>query len=136
MGVVDNRIDPVDAHVGRRLRIRRTLLGISQTQLAEALGVSFQQVQKYDRGANRVSASRLYDIGRILKVPVNFFFADMDPGEADPEDLDPAATDPLAVPELRSESLELLRSYWSLPDAALRRHFKDLMGLASRRREP
>lgn len=66
--------DPIDLHVGRRLRQRRTLLGMSQERLAELLGVTFQQVQKYERGANRIGASRLYLLGQALDVPVGWFF--------------------------------------------------------------
>ncbi len=68
---------PVDVHVGARLRRRRTLLGMSQTKLGEAVGLTFQQVQKYERGANRISASRLYDLSGMLEVPIEYFFSDM-----------------------------------------------------------
>ena len=64
--------NPIDVHVGRRVRLRRTLLGMSQEQLGDALNITFQQVQKYERGSNRISASRLWDIGQILDVPVSF----------------------------------------------------------------
>jgi len=74
------RPNPVDLHVGGRVRMRRKLLGVSQEQLADSLGLTFQQVQKYERGANRVSASKLYEIARTLQVPVSFFFD----GLADP----------------------------------------------------
>ena len=67
----------VDMHVGKRVRLRRTLLGMSQEQLGTELNITFQQVQKYERGANRISASRLWDIGQILDVPINYFFDDM-----------------------------------------------------------
>jgi transcriptional regulator with XRE-family HTH domain len=76
------RPNPVDLHVGGRVRMRRKLLGVSQEQLADSLGLTFQQVQKYERGANRVSASKLYEIARTLQVPVSFFFD----GLADPMD--------------------------------------------------
>ncbi len=69
--------NPVDVHVGARLRVRRALLGMSQTTLGEAIGLSFQQVQKYESGVNRISASRLFDLSRVLDVPVQFFFDDM-----------------------------------------------------------
>src|SRR6476469_2603494 len=69
--------NPVDVHVGSRVRLRRTLLGMSQEKLGDALGLTFQQVQKYERGANRVGASRLYDLSRVLDVPIGFFFDDM-----------------------------------------------------------
>ena len=78
------RPNPVDLYVGGRVRMRRKLLGVSQDQLAEALGLTFQQVQKYERGANRVSASKLYQIAKALQVPVSFFFdglADLTNGE-------------------------------------------------------
>ncbi len=69
--------NPVDIHVGSRIRLRRMMIGMSQERLGERLGLTFQQVQKYEKGANRVGASRLYAISRILEVPVEFFFADM-----------------------------------------------------------
>lgn len=67
---------PLDRHVGRRVRLRRTLLGLTQQELGEQIGVTFQQIQKYERGTNRISASRLWEISRVLKVPVSFFFED------------------------------------------------------------
>lgn len=70
-------INPIDAHVGRRIRQRRTSIGFSQEKLGEALGLTFQQVQKYERGINRVGASRLYDIARVLGVPVCFFYEEI-----------------------------------------------------------
>src|SRR5216683_1587867 len=69
--------DPIDVHVGSRVRLRRTLLGMSQGKLGDALGLTFQQVQKYERGANRVSSSRLFDLTRVLDVPVSYFFDEM-----------------------------------------------------------
>ena len=69
--------DPVDVHVGARLRLRRNLIGMSQEQLGKASGLTFQQIQKYERGANRMGASRLYQIAQILNVPVGWFFEDM-----------------------------------------------------------
>ncbi len=82
---------PVDSHVGARIRIRRKLLGLSQSRLAEALNLTFQQVQKYERGTNRVSASKLYDVARFLQVPIAYFFE----GLADPmsPDADPGMDD-------------------------------------------
>ena len=64
--------NPIDVHVGHRIRLRRTLLGLSQEKLASLLGLTFQQVQKYERGMNRVGASRLWDISKVLEVPINF----------------------------------------------------------------
>src|SRR3954464_4710551 len=81
-GSRDGKPNPVDVHVGSRVRLRRTLLGMSQEKLGEAIGLTFQQVQKYERGANRLGASRLFDLRRVLDVPVSFFFDDM---PADPD---------------------------------------------------
>lgn len=75
------RPNPVDVHVGARIRLRRKLVGISQEQLAEALGLTFQQVQKYERGANRVSASKLWDIAHKLQVTIAYFFEGLEEGE-------------------------------------------------------
>src|SRR5436853_835780 len=69
--------NPIDVRVGSRVRLRRTLLGMSQEKLGEAIGLTFQQVQKYERGANRVGASRLYDLSKVLDVPVSYFFEEM-----------------------------------------------------------
>ena len=69
--------NPVDVHVGGRVRQRRLLLGMSKTNLGDALGLTFQQVQKYERGANRIGSSRLFELSQILDVPVEFFFEDM-----------------------------------------------------------
>src|SRR3979490_2796256 len=73
----EGRPSPIDVLVGSRIRLRRTLLGMSQERLGEALGLTFQQVQKYERGVNRVGASRLFDLSRVLDVPISFFFDDM-----------------------------------------------------------
>src|SRR3954463_9950619 len=73
----EHRPSPIDVHVGGRVRLRRTLLGMSQEKLGDALGLTFQQVQKYERGVNRIGASRLFDLSRVLDVPIGFFFDDM-----------------------------------------------------------
>lgn len=77
----DRGTDPVDVHVGRRVRARRQTLGVSQVTLAEGIGVTFQQVQKYERGHNRISVSKLYRIAKVLRTPLAYFFE----GLADPE---------------------------------------------------
>ena len=80
------RPNPVDLHVGGRVRMRRKLLGVSQEQLADSLGLTFQQIQKYEKGANRISASKLWDIARFFKVDIDYFFqglADAQPGMAE-----------------------------------------------------
>lgn len=115
--------DPVDIHVGRRLRARRTLLGMSQGGLGEALGVTFQQVQKYERGANRMGSSRLYRISKVLDVPVSYFFEEMPTSiagknvSAAPAGLAEAIPDEL----LKRETLELVRSYYRIGDANVRK---------------
>ena len=78
----DRSPNPVDLHVGARVRMRRKLLGVSQEKLADALGLTFQQVQKYERGANRISASKLFEIGRFLQAPPSYFFDGLGEGQA------------------------------------------------------
>lgn len=103
---------------------------MSQERLGEAIGLTFQQVQKYERGANRVGASRLYDLARVLDVPVSFFFDDLDPAlAASPTEASAAAeTETRAEPEamMRRETLELVRAYYRIPDAQIRRRLFDL----------
>lgn len=168
---------PVDVHVGNRIRLRRTLMGLSQEKLGEALGLTFQQIQKYERGANRVGASRLYDLAQVLDVPIGFFFDDMQearpsaPSSAPrsfsgsaptfnpafgqtpaapapvtgfaetqsafgaPPPRTPAAPPPrlfdLAVDEAalfsRRETVDLVRSYYRIPDPAVRKRMLDLI---------
>lgn len=132
--------NPVDVHVGVRLRLRRTLLGMSQETLGEAVALTFQQIQKYERGANRIGASRLYQFSRILGVPIGFFFEDMPddlrtlegqltnaPGLSDQQQ-DPLEIDPIQ----RRESLELVRNYYKISDPDIRRHLFDLAESLSR----
>ena len=123
--------NPIDVHVGARVRLRRTLLGMSQEKLGEAIGLTFQQVQKYERGANRVGASRLYDLSRVLDVPVSFFFDDIDPetaaasmAEASTAESDAGQHEP--DPMMRRETLELVRAYYRIPDPQIRRRLFDL----------
>ncbi len=124
--------DPIDLHVGAQARARRILLGLSQEKLAEGLGITFQQVQKYERGSNRISASRLYNMAEILDVPITYFFegvgarggkpaskakkSNKDNGHDYPEDV-----------MRRKETLNLLRHYYSIPDSNLRQRFADLL---------
>lgn len=124
--------NPIDVHVGSRVRLRRTLLGMSQEKLGEAIGLTFQQVQKYERGANRIGASRLYDLSRVLDVPVSFFFDDLQPSDDRPERTDdagggrqeraPGEPDPMA----KRETLELVRAYYRIVDPAVRRRIFEL----------
>src|SRR5271166_2140635 len=101
---------PVDVHVGSRVRLRRTLLGMSQEKLGEAIGLTFQQVQKYERGANRVGASRLYDLSRVLDVPVSFFFEDLaTPSEEERAAIEEQTERYGSDPMVKRETLELVR---------------------------
>ncbi|WP_408871832.1 helix-turn-helix domain-containing protein [Gluconacetobacter aggeris] len=137
---------PVDVHVGGRIRLRRTLLGMSQERLGEALGLTFQQVQKYERGTNRVSASRLYELSDVLDVPVSFFFDGLEHGRrpvgrggaealgfAQAQEAFGGSSDgPVAsVSEMallsRRETIELVRTYYRIEDAATRRRVLDLI---------
>jgi len=126
------RPNPIDAHVGSRIRLRRTLLGMTQEKLGEALGLTFQQVQKYERGLNRIGSGRLYRLSQILDVPVSFFFDDLPEGlhyaipAAEPT---PAAQGENIDAEAfaRRETIELVRSYYRIPDLALRKRVFELV---------
>ena len=139
----ESRASPVDGHVGVRIRLRRTLMGMSQERLGEALGLTFQQVQKYERGVNRVGASRLFDLSRVLDVPISFFFDDMPApmaaatmasggigsrrmfGFADAQDsMGGGLADELLS---RRETLELVRAYYKITDAGVRKRVFDLI---------
>lgn len=132
----ESRPSPIDVHVGGRIRLRRTLLGMSQERLGEALGLTFQQIQKYERGVNRLGASRLFDLSRVLDVPISFFFDDMpEPlareyggaavrravGFAEPQDS--FEDDALH----RRETLELVRAYYRITDQGVRKRVFDLI---------
>ena len=109
----------VDVHVGKRIRHRRWMNGTTQQQLAEAVGIKFQQIQKYETGMNRVSASRLWDIATVLGVPVSFFFEGLDTGEQTATKTGDLPGDILTD----KEALELLRSYYAIPEHQRRRLF-------------
>jgi transcriptional regulator with XRE-family HTH domain len=139
----ESRSSPIDAHVGSRIRLRRTLLGMSQERLGESLGLTFQQVQKYERGVNRVGASRLFDLSRVLDVPISFFFDDMpEPlaasyggqaaalgtrrgfGVAEGQDSFGGGGDEAMN---RRETLELVRAYYRITDPAVRKRVFELI---------
>lgn len=132
----ESRPSPIDVHVGSRIRLRRTLLGMSQERLGEALGLTFQQVQKYERGVNRVGASRLFDLARVLDVPISFFFDDM-PEPLAREYGSPSLRRPGGLAEAqegfddemlhRRETLELVRAYYRISDPAVRKRVFDLI---------
>src|SRR6202030_3641637 len=114
--------NPIDVHVGTRVRLRRTLLGMSQEKLGDSIGLTFQQVQKYERGANRIGASRLLELARILDVPIAFFFDDTDPVRA------PAMAEGFSEPSgaasdllQRPETVRLVGAYHMIADQKIRR---------------
>ena len=118
-------IGPIDAHVGARVRLRRTLQGMTQAGLGDAIGLTFQQVQKYERGTNRISASRLYDLARVFDVPIEYFFDDM---PADVAASPPAKKLPSYEPNpmANRETLELVRAYYKIEDADVRKRVYEL----------
>ncbi|MFU8881838.1 MAG: helix-turn-helix domain-containing protein [Rhodobacterales bacterium] len=120
----------VDVHVGKRIRHRRWLLGMTQQQLAEQVGIKFQQIQKYETGANRVSASRLWDIADSLGVTIGFFFEGLH--TATPAKIDGAEELPRVGPAVKTgasdllgdrEAMDLVRTYYSIPENQRRRLF-------------
>ena len=129
--------NPIDVHVGKRLRLRRTLLGMSQERLGDLLGLTFQQVQKYERGVNRIGSSRLYELGQILDVPVSFFFDDMVgsrlsggaqrpvPGLAEDGGRFENRDEGTLLLE-RRETLELIRAYYRINDSQVRKRLFEL----------
>ena len=110
---------PVDVHVGKRVRHRRWLVGMTQQQLAEKVGIKFQQIQKYETGANRVSASRLWDISEVLDVPVSFFIEGLDVEQAAVAKEERMPSDLMGD----KEAMELIRSYYSIPENQRKRLF-------------
>lgn len=123
--------NPVDIHVGDRIRLRRQLLGLSQEKLASLLGLTFQQVQKYERGMNRVGASRLWDLAKVLDVPVNFFYEEMDEETANNSprtincelgitigDFVTEDTDPMH----RKEAIKLVKAFYRIPNRKAAEH--------------
>jgi transcriptional regulator with XRE-family HTH domain len=141
-----NAYNPIDVHVGARLRARRTLLGLSQTALGDAMGVTFQQMQKYEGGHNRISASRLYDASKLLGVDIGYFFDEMGKTtkSESPAQLSrqkskrsprkpPKSEDPLH----KRETLEFVRAYYRIIDPKIRGHVRKLIQLtASASRSP
>ena len=121
--------NPIDVHVGSRVRLRRNMLGLSQEKLGEAIGLTFQQVQKYERGANRIGASRLLELSGVLGVPVSFFYDETDPVHAPPvpvgfEEAPQEGFD--SDPLRRRETLELVEAYYKIEEASVRRRFFEL----------
>ena len=131
--------NPIDVHVGNRIRLRRTLLGLSQEKLASLLGLTFQQVQKYERGMNRVGASRLWDIGKVLEVHIGFFYEDMkhDVASQSPRMFSLPEATPLSLheeeqkydtdPMSKQETIELVKAYYKIPNRKAAKHIYNLI---------
>lgn len=127
--------NPVDVFVGGRLKVRRTYVGMSQERLGQLVGLTFQQIQKYEKGANRIGASRLYQFSRLLKVAPAYFFEGIEtqpgielvPGLAETpvEELDGQPMPP--EPQMTRENIELLRAFEAIRNNALRRRVLDLV---------
>ncbi len=121
---------PVDIHVGKRLRLRRTILGLSQEAIGNAIGVTFQQVQKYERGVNRMGSSRLYEFSKILSVPVSYFFDEM---EKSATTAVPASGVSEDSPEFEHEkmssreTLEMMRAYYRISEPRIRKRIFELV---------
>ena len=126
---------PVDVHVGARLRLRRTLMGFTQTKLGDAVGLTFQQIQKYERGSNRIGASRLFQFSQVLDVPVSFFFDEMAEEVMATGGRRTAAAEvpkPEGDPLTRRESLELVRAYYGIGDPKVRTAFRKITEAAAK----
>jgi len=122
--VPKKQANPIDIQVGNRVRIRRMLIGMSQERLGDLLGLTFQQVQKYEKGVNRIGAGRLFEVSRILNVPIDFFYEGVNtqPGAGEPEGAPP-------VMEFVSsgEGLQLSLAFMKIKDAKVRKRVLDLM---------
>lgn len=129
----DEAPDPVDISVGGRLRQRRTLLGMSQEKLGRAVGLTFQQIQKYERGVNRIGASRLLQLSRVLAVPIAYFFEDVPAGKTRAPHQAPAAGGGFeGDPFSRRETMELVRAYYAIGNPYVRKRVLDLVRALSR----
>ena len=127
--------NPVDRHVGSRVRMRRIMLGMSQEKLGEGLGLTFQQIQKYEKGTNRIGASRIQQISEILQVPVSFLF-EGSPGSSSAKSFGEAPSPTYVADFLAtSEGLALIRAFTLIPDIKLRRAIVDMVELIGGREE-
>ncbi len=127
------KVHPVDVHAGARVRQLRSLGGMTQTQLADTMGLSFQQVQKYEWGTNRISASRLYGLSQVFDVTVEYFFEDMPPditdssqatkGRGEAKTLRSDEPDPMTT----QETMKLVRAYYNIDDANVRKRLREMI---------
>ena len=125
--------NPVDRHVGSRVRMRRIMLGMSQEKLGEGLGLTFQQIQKYEKGTNRIGASRIQHISEILQVPVSFLFE----GSPGSSTVFSEAPSPAYIADFlaTAEGLALVRAFTRIPDIKLRRAIVDMVELIGDRED-
>ena len=114
---------PVDVHVGKRVRHRRWMVGMTQQQLGDKVGIKFQQIQKYETGMNRISASRLFEIASALEAPVSYFFEGLEAAAPEPTEAAPVAQDLSGDLLSDKEALDLVRSYYAIPTEQRRRLF-------------
>ncbi len=119
--------NPIDIHVGSRVRLRRTMLGMSQEKLGDQLGITFQQVQKYEKGTNRVGASRLQEIANVLNTPISFFFEDAPGGSSTTGFAEESSANYVVDFLSSSEGLQLNRAFLKIKDAKVRRKIIDLV---------
>ena len=127
----DKKPHPIDIHVGARVRMRRTMLGMSQDKLGDSLGLTFQQIQKYEKGVNRIGASRLFEIAKVLEIPIQFLFEDFDSftntpygfAENAPDSDSSMLMDFLSSPE----GIQLCRHFAQIEDPRVRRRVIDLV---------
>lgn len=120
----------VDVYIGQRIRLRRNIMAITQKDLAQRCGVTFQQIQKYETSGNRISVSRLFQIANALETPVGFFFSGLTPEHANTENgqkrlriAEPEHNDPMSS----NETLKLINLYWKLPNNEMRKHVMALL---------
>lgn len=126
--------DEIDRHVGARVRLQRQLVGMSQTELGKHLGVTFQQVQKYENGTNRIGAGRLHRIAQVLGRPVTYFYGAADAADGSPGTI--GTSDPLAIFTAMAGAVELMKAFASIKDTAKRRNLVELARALSLQAEP
>lgn len=127
MATEKRKPNPIDVHVGSRVRLRRTMIGMSQEKLGDALGITFQQIQKYEKGANRVGASRLQEISRVLNTPISFFFEDAPGSPGSGDGFQESSSTNYVVDFLSSsDGLQLNRAFVKIEDPKVRRKLVEL----------
>lgn len=120
--------NPVDVYVGARLRMRRVFLDVSQEKLSDAIGVTFQQIQKYEKGTNRISASRIYEISKALNVSISYFFDEFDESELNDERLSEARSMALNIDIMeRKETIDIVKSYYKISNLKIRKKITELL---------